>query len=111
PGPLQVTSCTATRRSGARDACHCADPGCWVKLSWPRRIMLRRDHAAAFNGKRQTPMLKCKGVLPEQLAAPPVQRRHLGMIVSGDLLEIIYGRDHLRCHAVTLRRHSQKHLE
>ena len=61
--------------------------------------------------ERQLAVLERERLLAEQFAPPAVQRRHVGIVVGGDAVEIVDGGDHLGGDAVALRGHAQQHLE
>ena len=69
------------------------------------------DHPAALDRERQPAVLERQRGFAEQLAAPAMQRGHVGLVVGRDLLEIVDGRDHLAGDRVALRRHPQQNLQ
>ena len=72
---------------------------------------LRGHHAAAVHRQRQPAVLERQRLLAEQFAPPALHRRHVGVVVGGDAVEVVDRGDHLGGDAVAARRHAQQHLE
>ena len=69
------------------------------------------DDAAFFDRECQPAVLQRNRSFAEQFAAPAVQRGDIGVVVGGDLVEIVDGGDHFAGDGVTFRRHPQQHLQ
>src|SRR5665213_518642 len=76
-----------------------------------RSASIDLDDATLFHRKRQPAVLQGKCCFAEQLAAPALQRGDVGVIVGGDLFEIVDGGDHLAGDGVALRGHAQQDLQ
>src|SRR5205085_12565088 len=74
-------------------------------------VSIDPDDPAFLDRQRQPTVVPRKRRLAEQLAAPAVQRGYVGIIVSGNLLEIVDRCDHLAGDAVALRCHPQQNLQ
>src|SRR5258708_13545586 len=72
---------------------------------------LNRHLPSFVHCERQPAALERDSLFAEHLAAPPVQRRHVGAIVKRDAFEILDRRDHFGRNPVLLGRHAQQHLE
>ena len=61
------------------------------------KLLLAIDphHAALVDGERKAAFLERQSRFAEQFAAPAVQGADVGVIVGGDLFEIVHSRDHL----------------
>src|SRR5215813_2139759 len=84
---------------------------CMLNPSYPSRPPLDRHHLAILHRERQPAVLERERLVAKKLAPPAVQGRHVGIVVVGDLLELVDGGDHLGGDRVALRRHAQQHLE
>ena len=69
------------------------------------------DDAAFFDRERQPAVFQRQSGFAEQFAAPAMERGDVGLVVGGDLVEIVDGGDHLAGDGVALRRHPQQHFE
>src|SRR5499433_1237279 len=83
---------------------------CMLNPSYPSRPPLDRHHLAILHRERQPAVLERERLVAKKLAPPAVQGRHIGIVVVGDLLELVDGGDHLGGDRVALRRHAQQHL-
>src|SRR5262245_13508261 len=72
-----------------------------------RSLPLHRHHAAFLDCEREPSLLERERLVTEQLAPPAGERRHIGLVVGGDAVEVIDGGDHLSGDAVPFRRHPQ----
>src|SRR5262249_40000516 len=78
----------------------------------PRRwgeglLALHPHHAAFLDCERQPSLLERERLVAEQLAPPAGWRRHVGLVVGGDAVEVVDGGDHLGGDAVPFRGHAQ----
>src|SRR5579883_3141187 len=83
----------------------------WRACGSAASAALDADHTAALDGERELAAFERQRGFAEQLAPPALQRGDLGLVVGGDLLEIVDGGDHLAGDAIALRSHPQQHLQ
>src|SRR5262252_9816843 len=78
----------------------------------PRRwgeglLALHRHHAAFLDCERQPSLLERERLVAEQLAPPAGERRHIGLVVGGNAVEVVDGGDDFGGDAVPFRGHAQ----